>query len=69
MIVWGLWFSAYFVSNGLNNWLPSLYNTVYNLPVGDSLRAASLTNILQTVGVFACAFLIDKVAVSYTHLR
>ncbi|MFX0572016.1 MFS transporter [Bacillus pumilus] len=61
LIVWGLWFSAYFVSNGLNNWLPSLYNTVYNLPVGDSLRAASLTNILQTVGVFACAFLIDKV--------
>lgn len=61
LIVWGLWFSAYFVSNGLNNWLPSLYNTVYNLPVGESLRAASLTNILQTIGVFACAFLIDKV--------
>ncbi|MBR0632991.1 MULTISPECIES: MFS transporter [Bacillus] len=61
LIVWGLWFSAYFVSNGLNNWLPSLYNTVYNLPVGDSLRAASLTNILQTIGVFSCAFLIDKV--------
>ncbi|WP_285529062.1 MFS transporter [Bacillus altitudinis] len=61
LIVWGLWFSAYFVSNGLNNLLPSLYNTVYNLPVGDSLRAASLTNILQTIGVFACAFLIDKV--------
>ncbi|WP_151040535.1 MFS transporter [Bacillus safensis] len=61
LVVWGLWFSAYFVSNGLNNWLPSLYNTVYNLPVGDSLRAASLTNILQTIGVFACAFLIDKV--------
>lgn len=61
LIVWGLWFSAYFVSNGLNNWLPSLYNTVYKLPVGDSLRAASLTNILQTIGVFACAFLIDKV--------
>ncbi|MFP5202589.1 MULTISPECIES: MFS transporter [Bacillus] len=61
LIVWGLWFSAYFVSNGLNNWLPSLYNTVYHLPVGDSLRAASLTNILQTIGVFACAFLIDKV--------
>ncbi|WP_231120740.1 MFS transporter [Bacillus safensis] len=61
LVVWGLWFSVYFVSNGLNNWLPSLYNTVYNLPVGDSLRAASLTNILQTVGVFACAFLIDKV--------
>ncbi|MGE6632155.1 MFS transporter [Bacillus sp. NPDC077027] len=61
LIVWALWFSAYFVSNGLNNWLPSLYNTVYKLPIEDSLRAASVTNILQTIAVFACAFLIDKV--------
>lgn len=61
LIVWTLWFTAYFVSNGLNNWLPSLYSTVYNLPVQDSLRAASITNIVQLVAVFACALLIDRV--------
>lgn len=61
LIVWGLWFSAYFIANGLNNWLPSLYSTVYNLPLEDSLRAASVTNILQLVAVFACALFIDKV--------
>ncbi|WP_244927419.1 MFS transporter [Priestia filamentosa] len=61
LIVWGLWFSSYFIANGLNNWLPSLYNTVYNLPLEDSLRAASVTNILQLVAVFACALFIDKV--------
>ncbi|MFB9759801.1 MFS transporter [Ectobacillus funiculus] len=60
-IVWTLWFSAYFVSNGLNNWLPSLYKTVYHLPLEDSLRAASITNVVQLVAVFACALLIDRI--------
>lgn len=60
-IVWTLWFSAYFVSNGLNNWLPSLYKTVYHLPLQESLHAASISNIIQTAAVLACAFLIDKV--------
>ncbi|GAB1800318.1 MFS transporter [Priestia megaterium] len=61
LIVWTLWFSSYFVANGLNNWLPSLYKTVYNLPLKESLHAASLTNVIQTVAVFACALLIDRV--------
>ncbi|REJ12988.1 MAG: MFS transporter, partial [Bacillaceae bacterium] len=61
LIVWTLWFSAYFVSNGLNNWLPSLYKTVYNLPLKDSLRAASMSNVIQLIAVFACALLIDRV--------
>ncbi|UOF91680.1 MFS transporter [Fodinisporobacter ferrooxydans] len=61
LIVWALWFSAYFVSNGLNNWLPSLYKTVYHLPLQQSLRAASISNVIQTVAVFACALLIDRI--------
>ncbi|MBI0579939.1 MFS transporter [Neobacillus cucumis] len=61
LIVWTLWFTAYFVSNGLNNWLPSLYKTVYHLPLQESLRAASVTNIVQTIAVFACALLIDRI--------
>jgi putative MFS transporter len=28
LIVWTLWFCAYFIANSLNNWLPSLYSTV-----------------------------------------
>lgn len=61
LVVWGLWFSAYFISNGLNNWLPSLYKTVYKLPLSESLHAASITNIVQVCIVFACALLIDKI--------
>ncbi|WP_047154712.1 MFS transporter [Aneurinibacillus tyrosinisolvens] len=61
LLVWTLWFSAYFVSNGLNNWLPSLYKTVYHLPLAESLRAASISNVIQTIAVFACAFLVDRI--------
>jgi putative MFS transporter len=61
LVVWALWGSAYFVANGLNNWLPSLYKTVYHLPLGESLRLASMSNVLSVVFVFVCAFLVDRV--------
>jgi MFS transporter, putative metabolite:H+ symporter len=59
-VVWALWFCAYFVSNTLNNWLPTLYNTVYHLPLRQSLRAASLTNVTQVLLLLICAFCIDR---------
>jgi putative MFS transporter len=59
-VVWTLWFCAYFVSNTLNNWLPTLYNTVYRLDLRHSLRAASLTNVTQVLLLLICAFCIDR---------
>jgi MFS transporter, putative metabolite:H+ symporter len=59
-VVWALWFCAYFVSNTLNNWLPTLYNTVYHLNLRQSLRAASLTNVTQVLLLLICAFSIDR---------
>ena len=61
LIVWLLWASSYFVANGINNWMPSLYNTVYHLPLQQSLHMASLSNVLSTCAVLACAFLIDRI--------
>jgi len=61
LIVWVLWASSYFVANGINNWLPTLYKTVYHLPLQDALRLASVTNVLSVCAVFACAMLVDKV--------
>ncbi|WP_028216538.1 MFS transporter [Paraburkholderia oxyphila] len=61
LIVWGLWATSYFVANGLNNWLPSLYHTVFHMPLVDALRTASLTNVLQVVATLVCAFAIDRV--------
>lgn len=60
-VVWTLWASAYFVSNSLNNWMPSLYNTVYRLGLRESLRAASLTNVAQVIVLLFCAFSIDRI--------
>jgi putative MFS transporter len=61
LIVWTLWASAFFIANSLNNWMPSLYNTVYHLSLRQSLRAASMTNVAQVAVLFVCAFSIDRI--------
>src|SRR3989454_8755550 len=61
LIVWTLWATAYFVTNSLNNWMPSLYNTIYHLSLPQALRAASMTNVVQVAVLLACAFCIDRV--------
>jgi putative MFS transporter len=61
VVVWILWAAAYFVTNSLNNWMPSLYNTIYHLSLQQSLRAASLTNVAQVLVLLACAFCIDRI--------
>jgi putative MFS transporter len=61
LVVWILWASAYFIANGLNNWMPSLYHTVYDLGLQASLRAASMTNVAQVLLLLVCAFTIDRV--------
>ena len=60
LLVWVLWASAYFVANGLNNWMPALYNTVYHLNLRQSLRAASMTNVAQVAVLLVCALCIDR---------
>jgi putative MFS transporter len=61
LVTWILWFTAFFVANGLNNWMPTLYHTVYDLPLQTALRAASLTNVAQVLVLLGCAFLIDRI--------
>lgn len=61
LITWTLWASAFFVANTLNNWMPTLYHTVYNLPLQSALRAASLTNVAQVLVLLGCAFCIDRI--------
>jgi putative MFS transporter len=61
LIVWTLWATAFFVTNSMNNWLPSLYSTVYHLELRESLRAASMTNVAQVAILLVCAFLIDRI--------
>ncbi len=60
-VVWTLWASAFFITNGLNNWMPTLYNRVYHLGLDQSLRAATLTNVAQVLLLLVCAFTIDRI--------
>ena len=61
LIVWSLWSCAYFVTNGLNNWMPTLYNRFYHLSLPDALRAGTLTNVAQVALLLGCAFVIDRI--------
>lgn len=58
--VWTLWSCAYFITNGLNNWMPTIYNQVYHLNLQQSLRAGTLTNVVQVIVLLGCAFVIDR---------
>ena len=61
LIVWALWASAYFITNGLNNWMPTLYSSVYHLSLAAALRAGTFNNIAQVAILIVCAFAIDAV--------
>jgi putative MFS transporter len=61
LIVWVIWATAYGVTNGMNNWLATLYNTVYHLPLQNSLYFALLTNLAQILVLLVCIFVIDRV--------
>jgi MFS transporter, putative metabolite:H+ symporter len=65
LIAWVLWASAFLVANGLNNWMPTLYTTVYHLALPEALRAASLTNVAQVCLVLICALVIDRTGRKY----
>jgi putative MFS transporter len=61
LIVWTLWAAAGFFVNGLGNWMPVLYNSVYGLSLADSLRAGTLNTMVAVVVLALCAFAIDRV--------
>lgn len=61
LTVWALWASAYFIANGLNNWMATLYRTVYELELQTALFAASLTNVAQVALLLICVFTIDRI--------
>jgi putative MFS transporter len=65
LIAWVLWASAFLVANGLNNWMPTLYTTVYHFALPQALRAASMTNVAQVCLVLICALVIDRTGRKY----
>lgn len=61
LIVWVVWATTYGVTNGMNNWMPTIYTSVYGLSVPTALSLSLLTNGTQILVLIPCIFVIDVV--------
>jgi putative MFS transporter len=61
LIVWVIWATTYGVTNGMNTWMPTIYTSVYGLPLQEALNRGFLTNAMQVLVLLGCIFVIDIV--------
>jgi MFS transporter, putative metabolite:H+ symporter len=61
LVVWMMWFAAYLITYGLTVWLPTMYRTVFKLPLEQSLQYGLITQVAGLVGTLICALSIDYV--------
>jgi len=61
LVIWTLWFCAYFVGYGLSTWLPSLYTSIMKVPLTTALNYALIAQSVTFLGALTCALAIDKV--------
>jgi len=59
-VVWCIWITTYFVTYGVNTWLPTIFRTYYKYSVADALRNGVIINIAGLAGAFLCAVLVDR---------
>jgi MFS transporter, putative metabolite:H+ symporter len=60
-VVWTVWFSAFLVYYSLATWLPTLYRTMFNVPLELSLRYGLVASLAILAGSLCCAFSIDRI--------
>jgi putative MFS transporter len=59
LVVWTIWFSAYLITYGLTVWLPTIYRTVFHLPLEQALQYGLITQLVGLMGTLTCALTID----------
>ena len=57
--LWCIWVCTYIITYGLTTWAPSLFRTVYKLPLQQSLIYGFVLTGTGLVGAILCTFLID----------
>ncbi|MEU9778022.1 MFS transporter, partial [Streptomyces sp. NPDC047968] len=57
----GLWFTAFYVNQGISVWLPSLYAGHFGLDLGTALAYTLLAHATGLLGTLAAALLVDRV--------
>jgi putative MFS transporter len=59
-VVWGIWITTYFVTYGINTWLPTIFRTYYKYSVADALKNGVIINVAGLAGALLCAMLVDR---------
>ncbi len=59
LVIWSVWFCAFFVSQGVNSWLPSLFRTVLHTDVRSALQYSYTATAFSMVGFVITAFVVD----------
>ena len=59
-LAWILWSCSYLLSYGMQTWLPTLYRTVFNVPLQAALNYSLITNVCGLIGTLICATMIDR---------
>jgi putative MFS transporter len=61
LVIWVAWFATYFANYGLTTWLPTLYQSVFKLPLDTALTYSLLVPTVGLASSLSCALLIDVV--------
>jgi MFS transporter, putative metabolite:H+ symporter len=61
LVVWLIWFTSYLVNYGLSIWMPTVFRTVFKLPLDVALRYGLITTAIGLIGAAVAAIIIDLV--------
>ena len=59
LVIWLIWFTAYLVNYGLSIWMPTVFRSVFKLPLDVALRYGLITAASGLLGAAITAFTID----------
>lgn len=65
LLVWTIWFCAFFITYGSNGWLPTIYTSIYKLPVDEALLLGAANGVASLMAGFIVAFGIDVIGRRY----
>lgn len=60
LTVWSLWILSYLILQGMQTWLPTIYTTVFHLPLSTALGFGFVTNGFALISNLTCALVIDR---------
>jgi MFS transporter, putative metabolite:H+ symporter len=61
LVIWTVWFATFLITYGLGTWLPTLFQTVFHLPLETALRYGTIGSATQLLGGLAAGFLTDRI--------